>query len=149
MFPSFCSVADERLAGKQDAVIQNLEPTELCAALHLCGESRRTSASTAREQQRADHSWPCTDAGSPVIASPVDCQLCKEVAKAIDKKVFQNPKAIQQIEAELDHVCQELPNAAEQKKCQEDVDKNLPAVMKEIGDMIAGELCVDAGLCKK
>jgi len=119
------TTVDEQLPEIWAAVIGNLAPEALCVSMHLC------------------------DAGAVLGGGPVDCKLCKQIAMAIDKQVFQNPKAIKEVEDELEKVCKELPTAAEQDKCQMDVAKALPGVMKQIGDLVAGELCTDGGFCTK
>jgi len=101
-----------------------LDPVEACKELELCS----------------------SNAG---VADIVECKICKQAAKFVDKKIFEDPAVDAKVADALASMCKAIPNvpATGVQKCEVLVRNNTAEFMMELGHLIGTQLCKDTGMC--
>jgi len=123
---------DTEVPALWDTIVNEiLDPVEACKKLDLC--SARAGA------------------GGDEVGNIVECRICKQAAKFIDKKIFEDPEVDAKVGKTLATLCKAIPDMpkAAEAKCEAAVKNNTADLMEELGELIATELCKDTGLCKK
>ena len=82
-----------------------LDPETACTSMHMCSAAARASGAEA---------------------NPLECKLCKQAAKFLDKKIFEDPEVDAEVATRLADVCKVIPQLTkpEEKKCEVRVRAN-------------------------
>ena len=76
----------------------------------------------------------------------IDCKICDYVTSHLNTTLFNNPKVLSFVTADIQKLCTVLP-ASLQNECNAEAVNIAPFVLEQIGSFIASEGCHDLGVC--
>ncbi|EKX36685.1 hypothetical protein GUITHDRAFT_155159 [Guillardia theta CCMP2712] len=108
-----------------DIIDDVLDPTLTCKSLQLCKTETRG------------------------LQDVVECKLCQQAAKFIDKEILESPDVEAKVTERLKKVCDDIPNANATviAKCRTVIDSETPKFLEDLGKVISDRICIEAELC--
>jgi hypothetical protein len=76
----------------------------------------------------------------------LECDACLLLANGLNQTVLHNPKVVTVVTADLEKICQALPESVQQL-CVGAAEQTAPLLLNHLGDLIATEGCSDLGIC--
>jgi hypothetical protein len=103
-------------------------------------------ANTHSTENSSNHNNGNVDDHHVAPRGVIDCKICDYVTAHLNTTLFNNPKVLSFVTADIQKICTVLP-ASLQNACNAEAVNIAPFVLEQIGSFIASEGCHDLGVC--